>query len=51
MRGLPYKVQVADIVKFFGGHGGVDDSTVFVEEFNGKRTGSALVVFDTEENA
>jgi len=51
MRGLPYKIQVTDIVKFFDGHGGVSDQTVFVEEFNGKRTGSALVIFDTEENA
>jgi hypothetical protein len=25
MRGLPYKIQVTDIVKFFGGHGGVTD--------------------------
>lgn len=51
MRGLPYKIQVNDIVKFFGGHGGVDENCVFVEEFNGKRTGSALVIFDTEENS
>jgi RNA recognition motif-containing protein len=51
LRGLPYKIQVADVVKFFGGHGEVTDQTVFVEEFNGKRTGSALVIFDTEDNA
>lgn len=51
MRGLPYKIQTADIVKFFDGHGQVAESSVFVEEFNGKRTGSALVIFDTEENA
>ena len=51
MRGLPYKIQVEDIVKFFGGFGGVTDNCVFIEEFNGKRTGSGLVVFDDEENA
>lgn len=51
MRGLPYKIQTADIVKFFDGHGQVSESSVFVEEFNGKRTGSALVIFDTEENS
>lgn len=51
MRGLPYKIQTADIVKFFDGHGEVTETSVFVEEFNGKRTGSALVIFDTEENA
>ena len=51
MRGLPYKIQTVDIVKFFEGHGDVTESSVFVEEFNGKRTGSALVIFDTEEIA
>lgn len=29
----------------------MSESSVFVEEFNGKRTGSALVIFDTEENS
>ena len=51
MRGLPYKIQTPDIVKFFEGHGNVTESSVFVEEFNGKRTGSALVIFDDEEIA
>ena len=51
MRGLPYKIQTVDIVKFFEGHGNVTENSVFVEEFNGKRTGSALVIFDTEEIA
>lgn len=51
MRGLPYKIQTPDIVKFFDGHGNVTESSVFVEEFNGKRTGSALVIFDDEETA
>jgi len=51
MRGLPYKIQTPDIVKFFEGYGDVTEANVFVEEFNGKRTGSALVIFDTEEIA
>ena len=51
MRGLPYKIQTAEIVKFFDGHGDVTEHVVFIEEFNGKRTGSALVIFDTEEIA
>lgn len=51
MRGLPYKIQVEDIVKFFGGFGDVTDKSVFIEEFNGKRSGSALVVFDDLETA
>ena len=49
MRGLPYKVQIPEIVKFFEGYGDVTESTVHIEEFSGKRTGSALVIFDTEE--
>ena len=51
MRGLPYKIQVEDIVKFFGGYGGVTDKCIFIEEFNGKRSGSALVIFDDEESS
>ena len=51
MRGLPYKIQVEDIVKFFGGFGDVTDKSVFIEEFNGKRSGSALVVFDDLDTA
>ena len=51
MRGLPYKIQAEDIVNFFGGMGGLTEKSTFIEEFNGKRTGSALVVFDNEENA
>lgn len=50
MRGLPYKIQTPEIVKFFGTYG-VTESTVFVEEFNGKRTGSALVIFEDQETA
>ena len=51
MRGLPYKVQVSEIVKFFEGHGNITENEVFIEEFNGKRTGSALVIFDDETQA
>lgn len=51
MRGLPYKIQSADVVGFFDGYGKIDDSKVFIEEFNGKRTGSALVIFENLEIA
>lgn len=30
---------------------GLSDKTIIVEEFNGKRSGSALVVFNDEQNA
>ena len=49
MRGLPFKIQIEDVIKFFEGHGGLIDKSVFIEEFNGKRTGSALVIFEDEE--
>lgn len=51
MRGLPYKVQPNEVVKFFDGYGKVNETNVFIEEFNGKRTGSALVVFENREIA
>ena len=38
-------------MKFFDGMGGLTDKSTFIEEFNGKRTGSALVIFDDEESA
>ena len=51
MRGLPYKVQPGEVVKFFDGYGKVNETNIFIEEFNGKRTGSALVVFEDKEIA
>jgi RNA recognition motif-containing protein len=51
MRGLPYKVQPAEVIKFFDGFGKVNETNVFIEEFNGKRTGSALVIFENKELA
>lgn len=51
MRGLPYKVQPAEVIKFFDGFVKVNETNVFIEEFNGKRTGSALVIFENKELA
>lgn len=51
MRGLPYRVQVDTIQQFFDGHGKLTSDEIFIEEFNGKRTGSALVVFENEQVA
>ena len=51
MRGLPYKVTVDVIFEFFKGFGELTEETVFIEEFNGKRTGAALIQFETTEVA
>lgn len=51
MRGLPYKVQPTEVIKFFDGYGKVNETNVFIEEFNGKRTGSALVIFENKDIA
>lgn len=46
MRGLPYKIQIPEVATFFKDHGTIEESKIFIEEFNGKRTGSALVIFE-----
>ena len=51
MRGLPYRVEVSEIVAFFNGAAEVAEDQIHIEENNGKRTGSALVFFDTAETA
>lgn len=50
MRGLPYKIHESDIVEFFDGFG-IEKRDVYIEEFKGKRTGSALVLFDEKDTA
>lgn len=51
MRGLPWKVTAEEIIQFFDGFGTLTPQEVFIEEFNGKRTGSALVIFESNEVA
>ena len=46
MRGLPWKITAEEIIEFFNGFSALSDQDIFIEEFNGKRTGSALVIFD-----
>ena len=50
MRGLPYKIHEAEICDFFDGFG-VQKRDVYIEETKGKRTGSALVIFDSQDIA
>jgi RNA recognition motif-containing protein len=49
MRGLPYKVEPEDIIGFFEGFGKITPGDIFIEESNGRRTGSALVFFENHE--
>ena len=50
MRGLPYKIDFNGIQNFFADIE-LPEEGVFIEENNGRRTGSALVVFENEEVA
>jgi len=51
LRGLPYKISVLQLQTFLEGYGEIPAQNLFIEEFNGKRTGSALVVFENEQVA
>ena len=51
MRGLPYKINPSEIVGFFDGYGAMAESDIHIEEYNGRRTGSALVFLESAEVA
>ena len=51
MRGCPWRVQVDEIITFFDGFGTIKSENVIIEEKEGKRTGSALVIFESDEKA
>jgi RNA recognition motif-containing protein len=51
MRGCPWKVTAEEIIGFFDGYGALTSEDIFIEEYNGKRTGSALVIFENREVA
>lgn len=51
MRGLPYKIETEAIQSFFDGFGSLTVDDIYIEEQNGRRTGSALVLFESEEVA
>jgi heterogeneous nuclear ribonucleoprotein F/H len=50
MRGLPWKVTMEEIVEFFDGYT-LKDSDIVIETKDGRRTGSGLVVFESEDLA
>ncbi|CAH1269475.1 ESRP1 [Branchiostoma lanceolatum] len=54
MRGLPYTATAADILNFFGQScpvAGVEKGILFVRYANGRSTGDAFVLFETEAHA
>lgn len=52
MKGLPFKIQIGEIVRFFDGYGNISIDTTFVEESApGRKTGLGLVIFETEDVA
>ena len=52
IRGLPFKIQVSEIIEFFDGYGKVTEDTIHIEESApGRRTGVGMVIFETEDFA
>ena len=52
IRGLPFKINLDEIVQFFDGYGKISEETIFIEESApGRRTGIGLVIFETEDFA
>jgi RNA recognition motif-containing protein len=51
IRGLPYKISTMQMQNFFNGYGTIPADHIFIEEFDGKRTGSALIVFENSQVA
>lgn len=51
MRGLPYRIEAAEVVAFFDGFGNLTEGDIHIEEQNGRRTGSALVIFESTDVA
>lgn len=51
MRGLPYRIEVQEIIDFFADAAAVQEDNIHIEERFGKRSGSALVFFESQETA
>jgi hypothetical protein len=52
MKGLPYKIEFSGIQNFFASSNiQLSETGVFIGEKYGRRTGSALVVFESKEKA
>lgn len=51
MRGCPWKITPEQVIGFFEGFGALTAEDIFIEEYNGKRTGSVLVLFENQDVA
>ena len=51
MRGIPFEMTAADVIEYFQGHGALSEQDIHIEEFNGRKTGIAAVIFKTPELA
>jgi RNA recognition motif-containing protein len=51
MRGLPFSIYHDDIISFFSDYNFVLDSIKIGLNANGKRTGEAVIIFQTYEDA
>ena len=52
MRGCPWKITKDDILDFFeSSFGNINEEDIHIEQFNGRRTGTCMVIFDSNENA
>ena len=51
MRGIPFRSTMDEIIGFFDGHGTLTEDKITIEEMNGRRTGSVLVVFENTDKA
>ena len=51
LRGLPFRVTLDEIKEFFSEVCAVPDEKIHIEEDNGRRSGAALVEFESEDQA
>ena len=51
MKGIPWRATIDEIIGFFDGHGEIKEENITIEEMNGRRTGSVLVIFESNEKA
>ena len=51
MKGLPFRVQMDEIIEFFDGYGSVTEDKIIIEENGGRRTGMGAIIFESNEMA
>jgi hypothetical protein len=49
LRGCPWKITPEEVSAFFDQFGDIKNDDIFIEEFNGKRTGSVMVFFENKD--